>query len=221
MSRSRAQYCCAGLAAAVLAASGASAAVQVVTASIPLRTTNFADVLSVAQFDGSLGALTGVSIVANIAYSGRHFGENMSATSPSQFLSRLTYTLSLTGAGLTGPVSLANLNEAAGSLGVNDGLYDFGGTSGYTVNFSDGNQGLANLTGVDDLSAFIGTGSIQYTLTANATSFHQGNGGVMSMGTQSQASGDVTVTYTYTLIPAPGAAASVLCGLALLTRRRR
>ena len=106
-------------------------------------------------------------------------------------------------------------------MGVNDGLYDFGGTSGYTVNFSDANQGLANLTGVDDLSAFIGLGSVQYTLTASATSLHQSNGGVMSMGTQSQAAGDVTVTYTYTLIPAPGAAASMLCGLALLTRRRR
>lgn len=217
MSHSRAHAVLAGLA----ISSAASAAVQVVTASVPLRTTNFADALSLAQFDPTLGTLEGVEIVANVGYVGRHFGENMSATSGSQYLSRLTYSVSLNGAGLLAPVVAASVNENAGLLGVHDGVYDFAGTSGYNVSFDDAGQGLASLTGVDDLSAFIGLGSIAYTITANASSFRQAFGGAMSQGTQSQAFGDVTITYTYTAIPAPGIAGSLLAGLAVFTRRRR
>src|SRR5262249_1902315 len=101
----------------------------------------------------------------------------------------------------SGPNGLSiqtNLSQNAGNYPAStyDGTLDFGGTSGknFGNQTANGSQGQT-LTG-NDMSAFIGTGSVQLTETAEAASTATG-GGNLQVSVTSSATAQVTVVYNY------------------------
>ena len=69
-------------------------------------------------------------------------------------------------------ISFDDAFESDGSLGASDGTLDFAGPSGVTVNdTATGSFSYTLSSGTDDLSAFIGTGTVLFDIMGEATSY--------------------------------------------------
>jgi hypothetical protein len=186
--------------------------------------TDINDIISVKQFDTTLGTLKSVTIDFIGSLKGDAGFENRSTT-PTQVTVDLSGVLKLqlpTGVDRfeINPQQIYNYNVAK-----YDGTTNFSGTSGKTV---DGLMASISetktFTDGSFLQYFLGTGNADFTFLATATSKITGSGNMASFVT-TLASAGIKVTYDYdpTHVPEPSAAIGIglLAGLGLLSQRKK
>jgi hypothetical protein len=152
---------------------------------------------SVAQFDPSLGTLTGVEIIDQSTLTSTASVESLD-NAPTQVQVQLSGEATLSGGGLAGlKVSLSGAETA--NLSAFDGKFDFGGPSGkqFAPDAMTGSNSLMLTAGQNDLSAWIGAGSVTLNLEAEASSSVAGSGNLASI-VSTNVSGLVKVIYHYT-----------------------
>jgi hypothetical protein len=149
------------------------------------------------QFDPSLGTLESVDIYNNGTLSSQIQIENQDPTAAT-VTGTVSGTLSLALANApTLNTALQPTTEQA-NIGAYDGTIGFDGVSAHDFGVQTA-KGSANETltaGTNDLSAFIGTGTIQATESATATSNAGGPGNLLSE-IASTSTADVKVVYNY------------------------
>ncbi len=147
------------------------------------------------QFDPSLGELQSIEIQHAGSITSEIQVENYSNDSESDIAGTVSGTMTLTGAGLHDTL---NISGYAGSFHAEryDGDTDFTGTSGesFGEQTADGTNTIT-LTGAD-MDAFKGTGQVQITESAIATSNATG-GGNLDVRIRSTGQSTVTVIYHY------------------------
>ena len=174
-----------------------TAATKEVDASFGPVKTDATKTLSVTQFDPSLGTLTGVDIINDGTLTSQIRIESLD-NSPTQVTGNVSGTLTLQAPG-TGPLVTNASDPEHGSVGAFDGQMDFGGASGldFGPHSAHGTKSASLSASSSDLSAFVGTGNVSLTETAQATSSATGPGNLLSQ-INSTASGTVRVIYHYT-----------------------
>jgi hypothetical protein len=173
-----------------------TAGTQEVDATFTPTQTNSTQSQSVAQFNPALGTLESVEIIYNGTLTSDLKVENNDLDSAT-VAGTVNGTLSVQGGGLTAVQATAT-NTNSATLSAFDGVEDFSGTSGRDFG-SQSNSGSNDVTynaSSNDLSAFVGTGSVSLTQSAQATSAITGAGNLMA-SVNSQASGQVRVIYHY------------------------
>jgi hypothetical protein len=186
---------------------------------------NINEILSVPQFDSSMGTLLNVKIDGGIRANGTIGFENTTANPYTGSIATYfgdpvqstngTLELKFNGAAIA-DVAWDVQEIYSMNLTAFDGGYDFTGTSGFlrTYLFKIDN---ANLYYDNGLSAFIGGSTVNFDLIGNAVSAISmpGNGmsQVITIG-----QGDVTITYEY--IPEPMTMALMGIGGLLLRKKK-
>jgi hypothetical protein len=173
-----------------------TAASKEVDATFGPAKTNFSQTQSVAQFNPALGTLTGVEIINDGTLTSDLKVENDDSASAT-IAGNVNATLSLAAGGLT-PVNATVANSNSATLAASDGTDDFAGASGRDFG-SQSNNGTNDVTfnaNSNDLSAFIGTGTVSLTEAAQVTSSITGAGNLMA-AVRSQASANVRIIYHY------------------------
>jgi hypothetical protein len=168
------------------------------TITIPTTPTNFSLGGLINQFDPSLGNLQSVQIANAGSITSTIAVENTSTSSPSSITATVSGQLQLVGPNAIGMNT--NLSQNAGNFSATtyDGQLDFGGSSGMNFGPKTANgQQSVTLTGVQ-MAPFIGTGSVQFTENATATSTANGGGNLVASIT-STGTAAITVTYNYLL----------------------
>lgn len=184
------------LSAGLLALSAEAATVSY-SASKPVDFTNWSETLEVLKFDPLLGNLTSVEVRVTGTNSTQSFVESLSN------LPRVVRTGSDVTLTVDGPLGLAFsvIPEVrfTNNLSGFDGVSDFGGTSGVTNPFLDGvlAESVTLVAGTDDLSPYIGSGSLVFDAAAVATGFYAGPADY-AFEVITKAGAEVTVIYTYT-----------------------
>ena len=175
-------------------------------------------VLSLAQFNPSLGKLTSVTLDLATTVNYAFMGENTGAGS-AIFSYTLNYLVNPT---VLGSVvgGLSEKFTAARTVGAYDHLFDFSGTSGFTLGNSFTASGSSTYAG-SALSSFLGTGKLGIDLYSSAWSMLGMSGGNGGMGVSSSYTTTATARYSYTATPIPGAAWLLGSGLAGLMGLRR
>jgi hypothetical protein len=212
--------------AVALAVSGAAQAGMLLEemhmSNVDLMNTDWAESINVSQFDemGGNRTLQQVMITLDGHVEGTAQAESMDAAPATVSVSLgATITLSLMGDDLA--VALPIAMESFDAT-IFDGMIDFGGTSGMTFDglMNDDSDMTSLTSGMDDLSAWIGGGSIKLDATAMGASTGTGAGNLF-LQFETLASAKITVIYKYTEIPTPGSFALLgIAGIAA-TRRRR
>lgn len=202
----------------LLAAGYASAATITVSASVPLQTTNFDQVVSVDQFDdmGGTRDLQAVTfslegfLVGNARLESLDAGPSLVTTTLS-----VTLTLSETVTNNTLVITIPTLDEVFNATAF-DGTIDFGGTSGITYDELTASQTESETyTDAATLDLFTGMGTIDLNLNALAESFASGAGNLITQFSTS-AGGNIKVTYRYDDVPVTAPAHLALLGMSLL-----
>lgn len=175
--------------------------------------TNFTKTLSLQKFDASLGTLNSVTLDIVGYINGNARFESLDA-SPSTITANIGAILNLT-QGSTNLFSITPSNSRSYSATAFDNSIDFAGTSGGRLdNILD--EEVATRTLTNDLQTFIGSGNVDFLLSAIAQSSVTGAGNIISqIGTLAR--GQLTVTYNYnaptsTKVPEP----STLLGFGLI-----
>jgi hypothetical protein len=188
---------------------------QEVDATFTPYATGTSQTQTVAQFNPALGQLTGVQVITQGTLTSDLKVENLDGA-PSNVSGQISGTVSLSVPGAS-PLTVApTLNEST-ALPASNGAGGFSGTSGHDF----GPQSAQDSTSVtlsaanQDLSAWVGTGTVTLQQTAQSASTVTGSGNLLSqVGTT--ASGGVRVLYSYvannTGTPAPGSTPSGDCG---------
>jgi hypothetical protein len=178
---------------------GTAPATQEVDTAFAPTPTDVMQTQSVAQFNPALGTLTGVEIISDGAFHTQAHVENLDTTAASVD-SDFTGTLTLQAPG--GVTLTANpkatFNGTAGAF--DGGTPDLQGTDTWdsgiqTVTAQTQTAQLSAST--QDLSGFIGTGTVNLTENASATSCACGAGNLLGM-VHTTAEGHVKVIYQYT-----------------------
>lgn len=214
---------------AAAGASGAHAGTIVHSGSLSQATTNWTRSFQVDQFDTQGGARVLEQVViemfANLSGTARFENrDNQSRTVHITMNSTLSIAL--------GADVLASAAPGMGgtyNVGAFDGLIDFGGVSGRTVqalNDTQSNQRTLHMP-VDDLAPWIGGGQVTLSASATAVSFASGGGNLLAMF-QTTAGIDFAISYVYRgddtpVVPLPTPAGLAGAGLGVLgaIRRRR
>ena len=213
-----------GLTAAVTAAAGsAQGAVITHMGSKAITSTSWTENFSIPQFDemGGTRLLEQVKLTLNGAVEGDANVESLNM-GPSTVMINLqaTITMSLMGDTLGVVIPVANETFEASTF---DGVIDFEGGSGEMFPDLEGtDMAMSTLvSGIDDLSPFIGMGTVPLVAEAVGTSNGSGAGNLI-LQFMTDAGLDFEVEYTYRLVPTPGAAGVLaLAGCAGSLRRRR
>ena len=230
------KFLAAAAAAAILALSqmpAANAAVittSVETETIPLTTTNFADLALVFdKFDAGLGTLLSVNLTLQGTVQGTAQYESLDG-SPTTVSLNLSATINLTrpggGSDIVQVLPVANETDNPTAF---DGNIDFGGTSGNTfAGLSNTANNAQTLTSLADLLLFTAAFSGEtITLELDATGASSGSGaGNLITQFITNAGATATVSYTYddgNVIGEPATLALLGAGLigAGLRRRRK
>jgi hypothetical protein len=159
--------------------------------------TDYTKDVSVSQFDPSLGTLTGVEIINDATFTSAIKIESLD-NAPSEVTATVSGTLALQGPGVNSLVTSPENSEKV-NVDAFDGTMDFAGPSGHDFGTkrATGSQAVTLSAANQDLSAFVGTGAVNFTETAHATSSASGPGNLLSM-INSTASGNLRVIYHYT-----------------------
>lgn len=184
--------------------------------------TDWTKTLQLPAFDASLGTLTQVKL----SYLGEALqtagGENLSASS-APFSYNITTTLTVektSGPTLFSPAAI--VLSGSGTNAAFDGGFDFAGASGFSFTQQITAVGSLLYTSAPILAEYTGTGMIDFTAIASATSSISGSGEFASE-TISKASAGLGVEYTFTPIPEPStyALAIALMSLGWVALRKR
>jgi hypothetical protein len=188
-------------------------------------TTAWSSTQTINQFNLALNTLNSVTVA---------FSSNISVDAKGESLDLAPSTINFSLAALTtltGPdslnTSLTPSDSRTFSATAFDNALDFGGTSGvtYTNVTASATAGLVTYTLPSDLLAFMGAGTVSYTMGANGTSTASGPGNLITQFA-TRAASTVTITYNYTPntgTPEPATMAmlgSALIGLGLIGRKR-
>jgi hypothetical protein len=173
---------------------------QVVDLNFASAKTNFDQAGSVAQFDPSLGQLQSVELLNEGSLTSHIQAESLDAA-PSTVTATVSGSLDL-------QVGGADLQTNFDPVSANADVAAFDGTNGFTGpsghDFGDqtanGSQTLTLDGSNTDLSAFIGTGTLQVTEQGTASSTASGPGNLLAM-IGSTASAHVRVVYNYLKLP--------------------
>lgn len=187
----------ASIAAATLTLAGsASAATVSFSAAKAVDFTNWADTLQVDQFDPTLGTLLSVQVQVTGTNSTQTFVESLSGL-PRTVRTGSDVTLIVDGP-LGTQFSVIPEVRLTNNLSGFDGLADYAGTSGITNPFRDGvlTESLSLVAGIDDVSGYVGNGSVAFSLAATATGFYAGPADY-EFEVITKAGAEVTVIYTY------------------------
>lgn len=176
--------------------------------------------LAVQQFDPTLGVLISVQLDFTSSVKGIVGVENLGGEAPVTL--KLAATTQIT-QGATTIATLAPSETRVVNLPFADGLFDWSGDSGEVYSdFAGTDTASFTYNTAGDMAPFIGTGNVQYTVSAFGESQTTGSGNIASYY-MTQASAGAKVTYIYE-IPEPGsmvALATGIIGLAGLVARRR
>lgn len=214
--------------AATTATSGASAALMSPSLTYSdafSGTTDWVEqTLSVQKFDPTLGTLLSVTLNLDARFSNVFKYENLSRNGRT---SVQTSTGELTVASTLGTQTLNTAARVQRQVAGADGVINFGGAAGYTEAIdSFDSASYSWQAGVDDLSAFLGTDTLDFIASAFSTSTTVGGNRAQSIDTTAWA--QVTIGYTFAeaplvpalvlvptaaVVPEPGSIA--LLGLAL------
>lgn len=173
-------------------------------------------ILSIQKFDSSLGTLNSVIL----EFTGSMIGD---AEFESRDARPQTITVDLSGLlTLAGPdnSTLFELNPQTinpYNVSAYDGKTDFDGTSGKTIKGIPAEKTASStLTTLSSLAPFIGTGTVDFSFSAQAKSAVKGSGNLVS-GISTYAKGGVKVTYDYTAeAPRKIPESSMVLGLGLI-----
>ncbi len=169
---------------------------QEVDATFAPGRTNSSQTQSVAQFDPSLGTLKSVEIVLDGTLTSHLRVENDDSAAAT-ISGSVNGTLSVQAGGLT-PVQAMAANSDSATLAAWDGADDFAGASGRDFGSHTANptKDVTFDAQSNDLSAFLGTGTVSLNESAQATSSVTGAGNLLAaLGTQAGA--QVRVIYHY------------------------
>ncbi len=169
---------------------------QEVDAAFNLGRTNTSQTQSVAQFNPALGTLKSVEIIENGTLTSNIKVEN-DDNAPATITGTVNGTLAVRAGGLN-PVQASATNTNSAAFAAWDGADDFAGPSGKDFG-SQSSPATGDVTfdaKSNDLSAFLGTGTVSLTETAQATSSVTGAGNLMA-AVKTQASAQVRVIYHY------------------------
>lgn len=214
------------IAGAVMASAGAAHAgmlfEEMHMSSVDLMNTDWMSTIDVDQFDDQGGnrVLQQVMITLDGHVEGAAMAESLDAA-PAHITLNLgaTITLSLMGDDIAVvlPVAMEAFDAA-----IFDGTLDFMGPSGMSFPDLEADMSdMASLTsGMDDLTPWIGAGTVSLDATAMGASSGTGAGNLF-LQFSTLASAKVTVIYKYTEVPTPGALALVGVAGGLASRRRR
>jgi hypothetical protein len=185
--------------------------------------TDFSQTLSVDQFDSSWGTLTQVTLTVSGGLEGGGGFEDFNSGPVDDSLHyTLDQALDVTWVSGTLLEVDQNLDNV---IPVNvpgfDGTIDFAGTSGYTEPaYTQGDSQVYVFTLPADLTAFIGTGMVDFNAVGNGAASQWAPNGVVAMNF-SRGQATVQVEYTYTPIPEPGLIAVMAAGATALVLRRK
>ena len=158
------------------------------------RPTNSPFLQALPQFNPALGQLVGVDIQVLGKITSQIRAENLDDVG-AQITATVQGSIQVTGAGLSVTVNTGS-NHQNYQAGAYDGLTDYAGASGVTfapktvTGTSQGTVSNANL------SAYVGTGTINITVTPIATSSASG-GGNLQAAISSMGGAQIVVTYRY------------------------
>jgi hypothetical protein len=172
-------------------------ALKEVDADFGPATTNNSLTQTVAQFDPTLGQLTSVEIVNDGTLTSHIMIESLDAA-PGTVQGQVTGTFLLQGPAGVSVTTGVSATESA-QVAAFDGAADFQGAS--AVDFGDksaaGSKSVVLDGSTQDLSAFVGTGTVALKETAQAQSQAAGAGNLMALIT-SKSTAHVKVIYHYT-----------------------
>lgn len=196
------KYIVPGLAATLLPVGIAQAATLTVSDSVDPSRTNFADSVSIPQFDSSLGDLTNVFIELTGEVTGSIQLESLDAADAT-VTANLASEISLQRPDMTDLIVTLPTESIVRDLTSFDGSLDFGGSSGFTENdLSESETNSATLTDPGDLSLFLGSGNLILPVVATGQSAATGAGNLGAFF-NTFASANISVTYEYTERPTP------------------
>jgi hypothetical protein len=173
---------------------------QEVDATFAASPIDFSQTGGVAQFNPALGTLTGVQIVQEGTLTSHVVTENRD-TQPQNISATVQGTITLQAGGVT--LQSNPTVQASDQVKAFDNTTDLSGpdTNDFGAQSNTDTQTTTLTAPTNDLSAFIGTGTVSLTETGTATGSVQGPGS-MAAWLDTQGSANVKVIYTYT--PAPG-----------------
>ncbi|HPM85160.1 MAG TPA: SdrD B-like domain-containing protein, partial [Candidatus Anammoximicrobium sp.] len=168
----------------------------------PSGYTNWTQTRSIDQFDPALGTLTAVEITNLGSITTTFRFENTDPT-PSTVTYQLAGQVSLTGVGIGvggvgSPLALSISKPAqSASLSAYDGVTDFAGTSGITIDsVTSSSSSSTVLTDPAVIALYTGTGTVAFSETATGASSVSGSGNLTTQR-RTTALGQVTVVYHY------------------------
>jgi SdrD B-like domain len=156
---------------------------------------------SIAQFDPSLGTLTSIDIIAQATITTDPRVENLNPDG-ANITATVNGNINITAPGVggaNGSLTAAPSTTLQADLPAFDGTADLSGTSAKDFGPQQlaGQFNTVTLSNPSDLAAYIGTGSVNVSEQATATSSVSGPGNLLAM-IQSTAQGSLKVVYHYT-----------------------
>ncbi len=201
----------------------ANAALVEYSATVAAQSTPFSSSFSVPLFDGSLGALGGVTLtlVSNIVGQIDVFNNLRTAQNFSNAFAQIPVTVTATTPDATVVTSTATASLASGSAAAGPGISSFSGIASSASSATSVAAGsIANYIGSSGATAL-------FTAASNGGNFGGSSVPGLFFGGSATASGTFTISYLYEPVAAvPLPAAALLWGSGLLSlgaaaRRRR
>ncbi len=194
------------------------------TASKPITSTNWSDILSLGKFNTALGTLNSIRFDLTGTVQGIGKAESLDASATNVTLS-LGSTLTLTRPDASTLVVSNPLFAKNFSFTSFDGAIDFGGTSGGSTGTQTSSKSNSfTSTSANDFALFsaLGGGLINLGLSGVGVSNGSGSGNLIT-SFQTASAGNTSVTYDYTAapVPEPETYAMMLAGIGLLAFANR
>ena len=205
----------------VSAASAASAAEIEYSVDVPMARTNWATTASLPQFDPALGDLEYVNVFFEGEVEGNARFHNLNAT-PAHVTTTISAAVMLEVEPSMLLIATAPTVTRNDDLAPFDGTITFSGPSGrtYTGLYDAVVEQRSLSTLNNDLSRFIGTGTVAFPVTSRAQSSVHGPGNLIAQF-ETFAAADVTVVYGFSPVPEPATIVLLAMATALVRGRRR